>query len=108
MSAPRGRFGVFFGAVWTAALGGFLGLLMGGCYDVIPGPKPFASSWEEDHPLPHHVPKYADGVSLRFAMVHDVIHERFPRHGKVYYQERNRRVRQELEDRKENLKPDSK
>jgi hypothetical protein len=37
-----------------------------------------------------------DGVSLRFAMVHDVIHERFPRHGTAYYQERNRRTRAAL------------
>jgi hypothetical protein len=39
-------------------------------------------------------------VSLRFAMVHDVLHERFARHGRDYYLERNRRVREELKDRK--------
>ncbi len=44
------------------------------------------------YPLPHQIPKYAGGVSFRFAMVHDVIHDRYPRHGQVYYQERNRRV----------------
>ncbi len=49
-------------------------------------------------PLPHHVPKYPGGVSFRFAMAHDVIHERFPRHGRAYYEERNRRVRQALQD----------
>src|SRR5262249_8946433 len=52
------------------------------------------------YPLPHHIPKYPGGVSLRFAMVHDVIHERFARHGQAYYEERNRRVRQELDRRK--------
>ncbi|QJW95501.1 hypothetical protein [Frigoriglobus tundricola] len=41
-------------------------------------------------PLPHHVPQYAGGVSLRYAMVHDVIHERFPKHGPAHYRERNR------------------
>src|SRR5438105_2255384 len=45
-------------------------------------------------PLPHHVPKYEGGITLRFAMVHDVLHERFPRHGEVYYEERNRRARE--------------
>jgi hypothetical protein len=35
-------------------------------------------------------------VSLRFAMVQDVIHERFARHGRAYYAERNRRARDEL------------
>jgi hypothetical protein len=47
-------------------------------------------------PLPHHISKYPGGISLRLAMVHDVIHERFPRHGKAYYVERNRLVREAL------------
>jgi hypothetical protein len=49
------------------------------------------------YPYPHHIPKYPGGVSLRFAMVHDVIHERYPRHGQPYYTERNRLVRQALD-----------
>jgi len=53
-----------------------------------------------EYPLPHHVPKYPGGVSLRFAMVHDVMHERFPRHGKAFYEERNRQVRKALEEEK--------
>jgi tetratricopeptide (TPR) repeat protein len=53
------------------------------------------------YPYPHHIPKQADGVSLRFAMVNDVVHERFPRHGSAYYKERNRRVAQALADRKD-------
>jgi hypothetical protein len=44
------------------------------------------------YPLPHQIPRYPGGVSFRFAMVHDIIHDRYPRHGKAYYQERNRRV----------------
>ena len=47
--------------------------------------------------LPHHVPRYPGGVSFRFAMAHDVIHERFPRHGPAYYRERNRLTREEME-----------
>jgi hypothetical protein len=47
-------------------------------------------------PYPYVVPKSEGGVALRFAMVHDVLHERFPRHGLAYYKERNRRTRQAL------------
>ena len=47
-------------------------------------------------PFPHHIPKTPGGVSLRFAMVQDVIHERFARHGRAYYAERNRRAREDL------------
>ncbi|MFO0808784.1 MAG: hypothetical protein U0746_09195 [Gemmataceae bacterium] len=47
-------------------------------------------------PYPHHVPKTPGGVSLRFAMVQDVIHERFAKHGPAYYRERNRRARADL------------
>jgi hypothetical protein len=50
------------------------------------------------YPLPHHIPKYEGGVTLRFAMVHDVIHERFPWHGRAYYEERNRRARAAIAD----------
>ncbi len=41
-------------------------------------------------PLPHHVPEHAGGVSFRFAMVHDVLLERYPKHGPAYYRERDR------------------
>lgn len=47
-------------------------------------------------PLPHQVPKYQDGLTFRFAMVHDVVHERFPKHGAAYYRERNRLTRDAL------------
>ncbi len=49
-------------------------------------------------PLPHHIPKYEGGISLRFAMVHDVIHERYPKHGRDYYEERNRLARRALSE----------
>lgn len=48
-------------------------------------------------PLPHHIPKYHGVASLRFAMVHDVVTERFPKHGPAYYEERNRITREALE-----------
>jgi hypothetical protein len=46
-----------------------------------------------EFPLPHQISKYEGGISLRLAMVHDVIHERYPWHGPAYYEERNRRAR---------------
>ncbi|WP_165246560.1 hypothetical protein [Paludisphaera soli] len=45
---------------------------------------------------PHHAPKYEGGVAFRFAMAHDVIHERFAKHGPAYYRERDRLVRAKL------------
>src|SRR6267154_1951711 len=47
-------------------------------------------------PLPHHVPKSANAASFRFAMAHDVIHERFPKHGPAFYRERERLARDKL------------
>ena len=48
------------------------------------------------YPLPHLIPKHPGGIALHLAMVHDVIHERFPKHGPAYYKQRNREVREEL------------
>ncbi|AMV35843.1 hypothetical protein [Planctomyces sp. SH-PL62] len=50
------------------------------------------------YPPPHHVPKYEGGVAFRFAMAHDVIHERFAKHGPAYYRERDRLAREKLAD----------
>src|SRR5438067_1994165 len=81
--AGRAKFTVFM-----ACVGG-----IGGC--VASAHRPHRV---EEFPLPHHISKYPGGVSFRFAMAHDVIHERFARHGDAYYTERNRRVRRQLED----------
>lgn len=51
---------------------------------------------EREYPLPHHIPKYPGNLTLRFAMVHDVIHERFPHHSPQYYRARNREVEKAL------------
>src|SRR5438105_5549776 len=90
MSTPAGRLIVTL--IW-AMPGALIGLFLG-LGAAIP-------NWPSrptvlEYPLPHHIPKYPGGVSLRFAMAHDVIHERFPRHGPAYFEERNRRVREEL------------
>jgi hypothetical protein len=50
----------------------------------------------ESVPLPHHVPKSPSAASFRFAMAHDVIHERYPKHGPVWYGERERLARERL------------
>src|SRR5262245_54618959 len=47
-------------------------------------------------PLPHHVPKSPAAASFRFAMAHDVIHERYPKHGPAFYRERERLARERL------------
>jgi len=47
-------------------------------------------------PLPHHVPRSEGSLAFRFAMLHDVIHERFAKHGPAHYQERNRLTREQL------------
>ena len=46
--------------------------------------------------LPHAVPKDPGGLSFRFAMVHDVLCERYPKHGPDYYLARNRHTRDKL------------
>ncbi len=79
-----------------AVCGGCAGLVVGH-FQRLPGQRPRVEIGE--FPLPHHVPKYEGGISLRFAMVHDVLHERYPRHGAAYYRERNRLVRQKLAGR---------
>jgi hypothetical protein len=79
--------------VILAHVGGCAGLLTAASYPLPGRPPPHVI---REYPLPHHIPKYEGGISLRFAMVHDVIHERYPRHGEAYYRERNRLARQGL------------
>jgi hypothetical protein len=79
-----------------AALPGYgIGWLAGAVGSVSPKPADFPFLVEHT-PLPHHVPKYPGGLSFRFAMAHDVLHERFPKHGPAHYQERNRLTREKL------------
>ncbi|QEL14228.1 hypothetical protein [Limnoglobus roseus] len=95
------RIGCFRGGYLVAALffglcAGFAGYLT--THLDLPREYQTASS-----PMPHFVPKYDGGVSLRYAMVHDVIHERFPVRGPGYYRERDRQARERLKT----LPPDS-
>ncbi|APW61693.1 hypothetical protein [Paludisphaera borealis] len=79
----------------AAVVGWCVGWVAGAVGHVIPQSAryPFLAEYV---PLPHHVPKYADGVSFRFAMAQDVIHERFARHGASHYRERDRITREKL------------
>ncbi|MBO0700127.1 MAG: hypothetical protein J2P46_17135, partial [Zavarzinella sp.] len=73
MRAPPGPLLAFFAV--TSFVGGCVG---GGCVGV--ARTPFDSGEAIYAPLPHHVPPSPDAAAFRFAMVHDVIHERYPRH----------------------------
>jgi hypothetical protein len=75
----------------AAGLGAYVGLVAGFAKN-----SPMVDVRYYAYPLPHCVPKYPDGISLRFAMIHDVLHERYTRHGEPYFRERNRRVRESL------------
>ena len=48
-------------------------------------------------PAPWLAPQIPDGTALRMAMVHDVLHERFVRHGRAWYEERNRQSEETLQ-----------
>jgi hypothetical protein len=96
MSAPLSRATGLAVVAVLAAAGLCAGLILGHFYR-LPGQPPRLEVRE--YPLPHHLPKYEGGISFRFAMAHDVIHERYPRHGEAYYRERNRLVRKELADK---------
>lgn len=79
----------------AAAVGWGVGWMVGAAAAVFPrrSDYPFLAEYTA---LPHQVPKYPDGVSFRFAMAHDVIHERFSKHGPAHYRERDRLTREKL------------
>jgi len=86
------------GLIWI-----LLGSLVGGCTGFVSSGLAHVLSSGKDYEflservnLPHHVPQYSGGVSLRFSMVHDVLHERFPKHGAPWYEERNRQTEERL------------
>ncbi len=47
----------------------------------------------ETLPYPHVVPRREGVLSLRFSMIHDVIHERYSRHASAYFIERGKSAR---------------
>jgi len=77
--------------IWRLVILVALGLVGAGCGVVAISPAgPQFLHGVETYPMPHHVARYPGGVSLRLAMVHDTIHERFPKHGRAHFEERNR------------------
>jgi hypothetical protein len=79
----------------AAAFVGFLAGGIGGCNHAM-SQRDVPRHLAEFYPLPHHVPKYPAGLTFRFAMAHDVIHERYPKHGPAYLRERERLTRAKL------------
>lgn len=89
---------------WILWAGLLLGTLVGGCTGYVVGTVKHMFPFQQRYPflgkrlrLPHHVPSTEGGLSFRFAMVHDVLHERFPSHSKAWYEARNRMVLGKLE-----------
>src|SRR5690242_20064070 len=95
MSARAARARLVLKVAAAGVLGALVGLAAG--YAGLAGPRSDPAPADRTFPLPHHIPKYPGGITLRFAMVHDVLHERFPFHGAAYYAERNRRARKALD-----------
>lgn len=89
----RAAAAVAFGAVLGGGIGHTVGVARHGFFPQRVN-YPFLA---ERLPLPHHVPKYAGGLSFRFAMAQDVIHERYPKHGPAHYRERDRLTRLALD-----------
>ena len=82
--------------VIAALVGGCVGWAGGNIVHILPRRSHYAFL-AKPVPLPHHVPQFPGGVSFRFAMAHDVIHQRFPKHGPAHYRERDRLTRESLE-----------
>jgi hypothetical protein len=92
MRTPAGR--VKFVLVMTAI--GFVVGWVGSSSRAIlafPARFPFLAEYA---PLPHHVPEHKGGLSFRFAMAHDVLLQRFPKHGPAHYEARDRITREAL------------
>ncbi|GDY14167.1 hypothetical protein LBMAG53_30450 [Planctomycetota bacterium] len=55
------------------------------------------------YPAPWRLAKYPGGTALRLAMVEDVLHEHFPRHGEAWYEARNTEARNLIDAAAERL-----
>jgi hypothetical protein len=101
--APRRGEGLL-GRLFVVALG-LCGALVGQCVLLFP----LAVHTTDSYPPPYHVAKQPGGLSLRLAMAHDTIHERYPRHGPAYFEARNRLaapdIRQEEAEQEQGAPP---
>jgi hypothetical protein len=87
------------GRISLTAIAAVFGFMVGWAVSVLPHVMPKQENYPfllERVPLPHLVPRYAGGLSFRFAMAYDVIHERFAKHGPAHYRERDRLTREKL------------
>ncbi len=82
---------VFLGAV----VGGSTGWVASVVSHALPAPNRYSFLARHVAP-PYHVPPIQGGVSLRLAMVHDVLLERYPKHGTSWYEARNREILEKL------------
>jgi len=73
-----------YGFVVLAILGALIGPVFPGHRILLTGPAPYR------------IPRTFGGTALRLAMVHDVLHQRYPRHGSAYYEHRVDKVREQL------------
>ncbi len=89
MKSPPGRLGCVLGVALAVFVVAFAAGLVR--HRGTPGPE-----LAEYAPLPHRVPSREGGLVFRFAMAHDVLHERYPRSGPAYHRERIRVTRAEL------------
>jgi hypothetical protein len=87
------------GRLIRTAVAAMLGFMVGWLGSAVGHVMPKQANYPflaEQVPLPHQVPQYPGGLSFRFAMAHDVIHERFAKHGPAHYRERDRLTREKL------------
>lgn len=74
------------------------GLLVGLVFGAALGAAGHLSPPPDRTPEPYLAPQLPEGTALRMAMVHDVLHERFNRHGPAWFEARNRRTRDALDE----------
>ena len=72
-----------FRLIALAAIGALVGAIFNNCGN------PVALHRTIQLPAPYRTPKIPGGTALRMAMVHDVLHERYLRHGSAWYAKRN-------------------
>ena len=80
------------------ALGLCVGMIVGAAPDAAPDGLVAADESRRAYTVnaPHTLPRIEGATGLRMAMVHDVVHQRYPHHGQAWYSERVRRDRERL------------
>jgi hypothetical protein len=84
--------GIRIRGIYRVIVFGALGLFAGYFIALQWNPLPLRSR-TQIVPAPYILPKIPGGTALRLAMVHDVLHERYLRHGSAWYTQRNTEAR---------------